>query len=369
MTIVGTRPEIIRLSRVMARFDEVFDHQVVHTGQNYNYELNEVFFKELKIRKPDFILSAAGGTSAATIARVIESTDELLAQEKPDAVLVLGDTNSCLSVIAAKKRHIPIFHMEAGNRCFDARVPEEVNRKIVDHISDINLAYTENARRNLLAEGLPADQIFITGSPMREVITHYQSEIETSSILDRLNLQRGGYLLASFHREENVDNPSRLQQIVKSLNHIATEFRLPIIVSTHPRTQNRLEGLDVPLHELVRQYKPFGFLDYVRLQRDSFCVISDSGTITEESAIVNFPAITARETHERPEGMDSGVLIMVDVSPDAMTQGIRVARSHFFSEKSRKVPTSYLDLDVSWRVAKIVLSYTDYINRKTWRKL
>ena len=368
MTIVGTRPEIIRLSRVMARLDHIFDHKIVHTGQNYDFELNQMFFNELGIRKPDYFLGAAGSTAAATIAKVIELVDQVLATENPDAVLILGDTNSCLSVIAAKKRHIPIFHMEAGNRCFDSRVPEEVNRKIVDHISDINLAYTEHARRNLLSEGLPADQIFITGSPMAEIIQHHQQGIQNSSVLSSLNLEKDKYLVASFHREENVDDKNRLRQIVTSLNLIATTYNLPIVLSTHPRTKKRLTDLGIELHPLIREMKPFGFFDYVRLQQDSFCTISDSGTITEESAIVGFPAITARDTHERPEGMDVGVLVMTGIDAQNMLDGIVVSRQHFQNQAVRNVPASYQDIDVSWRVAKLIQSYTEYVNRKTWHK-
>jgi len=368
MTIVGTRPEIIRLSRVMSRLDQEFNHIVVHTGQNYDFELNQVFFEDLGIRKPDYFLGAAGSTAAATIANVIEGIDGVLARENPSAVLILGDTNSCLGVIAAKKRHIPIFHMEAGNRCFDSRVPEEVNRKIVDHVSDINLVYTEHARRNLLEEGLPADQIFVTGSPMAEVISHHDESIQKSHVLDTLGLHKSKYLVASFHREENVDDKSRLKQIVQALNHVAAEFNLPIILSTHPRTKKRLSELGAELHQLVQEMKPFGFFDYVRLQQDSFCTISDSGTITEESAIVGFPAITARDTHERPEGMDTGVLVMTGIDPQAMTNGIRIARRHFENQPVRHVPVGYRDVDVSWRVAKLIQSYTGYVNRKTWHK-
>jgi len=368
MTIVGTRPEIIRLSRVMSRLDELFDHQIVHTGQNYDFELNQIFFDQLNIRKPDFFLGAAGATAASTIARSIELVDEVLAAECPDAVLILGDTNSCLSVVAAKKRHIPIFHMEAGNRCFDSRVPEEVNRKIIDHTSDINLAYTEHARRNLLAEGLPADQIFITGSPMAEIINHHHLGIKNSDVVKRLNLTNSEYFVASFHREENVDEKLRLQQIVESLNSIATSFKLPIVLSTHPRTKKRLTDLGSQFHPLIQEMKPFGFFDYVRLQQDSFCTISDSGTITEEAAIVGFPAITARDTHERPEGMDTGVLVMSGIDANSMIDGINIARNHFDSQLSRNAPLSYQDLDVSWRVAKLIQSYTGYVNRKTWHK-
>ena len=368
ITIVGTRPEIIRLSRVMARLDQVFDHMVIHTGQNYDFELNQIFFDQLEIRKPDFFLGVAGVTATATIAKGIELVDEVLASENPDAVLILGDTNSCLSIIAAKKRHIPIFHMEAGNRCFDSRVPEEVNRKIVDHTSDINMAYTEHARRNLLAEGLPADQIFITGSPMAEIINHHQPGIKKSDILKTLNLTKDQYFVASFHREENVDEKVRLQQIVEALNSIATSFNLPIVLSTHPRTKKRLTDLGSQLHPLIQEMKPFGFFDYVRLQQDSFCTISDSGTITEEAAIVGFPAITARDTHERPEGMDSGVLVMTGIDASTMIGGIHIARKHFDSQSLRNIPLSYQDLDVSWRVVKLIQSYTGYINRKTWHK-
>ena len=368
ITIVGTRPEIIRLSRVMARLDQVFDHKIIHTGQNYDFELNQIFFDQLEIRKPDYFLGVAGATATATIAKGIELVDEVLASENPDAVLILGDTNSCLSIIAAKKRHIPIFHMEAGNRCFDSRVPEEVNRKIIDHTSDINLAYTEHARRNLLAEGLPADQIFITGSPMAEIINHHQAGIQQSEVLKTLELKKHQYFVASFHREENVDEKVRLQQIVESLNAVANSFKLPIVLSTHPRTKKRLTELGSQLHPLIQEMKPFGFFDYVRLQQDSYCTISDSGTITEEAAIVGFPAITARDTHERPEGMDTGVLVMTGVDASSMIDGITLARKHFDSQSSRNIPLSYQDLDVSWRVAKLIQSYTGYVNRKTWHK-
>jgi UDP-N-acetylglucosamine 2-epimerase (non-hydrolysing) len=368
ITIVGTRPEIIRLSRVMARLDEVFNHKIIHTGQNYDFELNQIFFDQLGIRKPDYFLGVAGATATATIAKGIELVDEVLASENPDAVLILGDTNSCLSIIAAKKRHIPIFHMEAGHRCFDSRVPEDVNRKIIDHTSDINLAYTEHARRNLLAEGLPADQIFITGSPMAEIINHHQVGIQQSEVLKTLKLKKHQYFIASFHREENVDDKARLQQIVESLNTVAASFNLPIVLSTHPRTKKRLTELGSQLHPLIQEMKPFGFFDYVRLQQDSFCTISDSGTITEESAIVGFPAITARDTHERPEGMDTGVLVMTGIDTDSMIDGINISRKHFENQSSRNVPLSYQDLDVSWRVVKLIQSYTGYVNRKTWHK-
>ena len=366
ITIVGTRPEIIKLSRVMARLDEFFDHKIVHTGQNYDFELNEIFFNDLGIRKPDYFLGVAGGNASSTIAKSIELADEVFAIEKPDAVLILGDTNSCLSIIAAKKRHIPIFHMEAGNRCFDLRVPEEVNRKIVDHTSDINMVYTEHARRNLLAEGLPPDQIFITGSPMAEIIDFHKTSIQQSKALNSLNLKKENYFVASFHREENVDNEARLKQIIHSLNSVADFFKIPIVLSTHPRTKNKLTELRSHLNPLIQEMKPFGFFDYVRLQQDAYCTISDSGTITEEAAIVGFPAITTRDTHERPEGMDSGVLVMTGIDTYDMIDGINLARKHFQIQETRNIPLSYQDLDVSWRVAKLIQSYTSYVNRKTW---
>ena len=368
LTVVGTRPEIIRLSRVMARLDEVFDHVLVHTEQNYDFELNEIFFSQLGIRKPNHFLAAAGDTASATIARCIEGLDKVLVSEAPDAVMVLGDTNSCLSVIAAKKRHIPIFHMEAGNRCFDSRVPEEINRKIIDHTSDINLVYTEHARRNLLAEGLPADQIFITGSPMAEILHHHKQDIEQSDALARLDLIKQQYFVASFHREENVDESARLKSIVDSLNAVATTFSYPIILSVHPRSKKRFEELKTGFHPLIKEMKPFGFFDYVRLQQDSYCTISDSGTITEEAAIVGFAAVTARDAHERPEGMDSGVLVMTSINAKEMIEAIKVSRLHYESQGTRNVPLSYQDLDVSWRVAKLIQSYTGYVNRKTWHK-
>ena len=366
ITIIGTRPEIIKLSMVMSRLDDNFEHKIVHTGQNYDFELNEIFFNELGIRKPDYFLGVACATASATIAKSIELVDEVLTNENPDAVLILGDTNSCLSIIAAKKRHIPIFHMEAGNRCFDSRVPEEVNRKIVDHTSDINLVYTEHARRNLIAEGLPADQIFITGSPMAEILNRHQSGIQNSVALKTLNLNKRQYFVGSFHREENVDDKGHLQQIIESLNEIAMKFNFPIVLSTHPRTKKRLLDLDVKLHPLIQEMKPFGFFDYVRLQQDSYCTISDSGTITEEAAIVGFPAITARNTHERPEGMDTGVLVMTGIDAGTMIDGINIACKHFDNQASRSIPLSYQDLDVSWRVVKLIQSYTGYVNRKTW---
>jgi len=369
LTVVGTRPEIIRLSRVMVRLEECFGHVLVHTGQNYDYELNEIFFDQLGLRRPNYFLNSAGETAAATIARCIDGLDKVLEAESPDAVLILGDTNSCLSALAAKKRHIPIFHMEAGNRCFDSRVPEEVNRKIIDHTSDINLVYTEHARRNLIAEGLPTDQMFLTGSPMAEILNHHKTSIQESDVLSSLRLQKNEYFAASFHREENVDDPRRLASIVKSLNTVATTFELPIILSLHPRTKKRLVQLSLPFHTLIQELHPFGFFDYVRLQQDAYCTISDSGTITEEAAIIGFPAIMARDTHERPEGMDSGVLVMTGIEHSSMVEGIKLSRKHFDSQGPRNVPQSYQDLDVSWRVVKLIQSYTGYVNRKVWHRI
>lgn len=368
LTVVGTRPEVIRLSRIMARLDEYFAHVVAHTGQNYDFELNEIFFRQLGIRKPDHFLDAAGATAPETIAQCIIGLDRVLEMERPDAVLILGDTNSCLSVISAKKRHIPIFHLEAGNRCFDLRVPEEVNRKVVDHLSDINLAYTEHARRHLLAEGLPADQSFVVGSPLAEVLHHYENDINMSDVLERQGVQRGQYLVASFHREENVDEIGKLDRIITALNSVAAHFDMPIILSTHPRTEKRLQAGTIALSPLVRSTKPFGFFDYVRLQRDSFCTISDSGTITEEAAMMNFPAVTVRDAHERPEGMDAGVLVMSGIDADAICAAIELSRAHVTGGVQRRIPAGYGDIDVSWRVAKIIRSYTHFVNRKTWNK-
>jgi UDP-N-acetylglucosamine 2-epimerase len=366
MTVVGTRPELIRLSRVIARLDEFFDHVLVHTGQNFDYELNQVFFDELGIRPPDHYLDAAGGTAAETIARVIERVDKVLASLEPDALLILGDTNSGLSVIPAKRRHIPIFHMEAGNRCFDFRVPEEINRKIIDHLSDINLTYTEHARRNLLAEGLPTEQIFVTGSPQTEVLAHYQKQIEASDILKTLDLKKDRYFVASFHREENVDNPERLSALVESINALAATYDKPVILSVHPRTKQKLDALQVNLDERVRDLKPLGFFDYVQLQRLSYCTLSDSGTITEESAVMGFPAVTLRDTHERPEGMDAGVLVMTGISVGAVLQGVAMAKRQFEEGAKPAVPLDYQPTDVSWKVAKLIQSYVPYVRRRTW---
>ncbi len=366
MTIVGTRPEIIRLSRIVDKLDKFTQHVLVHTGQNYDYELNEIFFKELEIRKPDYFLEAAGINSAQTIGNVIIKTDEVLEKEKPDALLVLGDTNSSLSVIPAKRRRIPIFHMEAGNRCYDLRVPEEINRKIVDHTADINLPYSNIAREYLLREGFPPEQIIKTGSPMYEVLDFYRSKIERSDILTRLCLQQSNYFVLSIHREENVDSEDKLKKIACILNEICDHYGLPIIFSTHPRTRNRLESYKIKLNPLVQVLKPLGFIDYVNLQMKSLCVISDSGTITEESSIMNFTAITLREVHERPEGMEEGVVIMTGLDNEMVLNSIQIAINTKVLNK--KIVEDYLAPDVSTKILKIIMSYTGFINRRIWKK-
>jgi len=371
MTIVGTRPELIKLSRVIAELDVRLPHVLVHTGQNFDYELNKVFFEQLEIRKPDYFLEAAAGTPAQAIANMIAKSDEVLEKEKPDAVLLLGDTNSCLSVIAAKRRKIPIFHMEAGNRCFDENTPEEINRKIVDHVSDINLPYSEHARRYLLAEGLKAETIIKTGSPMREVLQYYMRKIERSGILQELAVTPGGYFLVSAHREENVDTPENLLALLDSIKAVGETYRLPIIVSTHPRTRKRIEelGRQVDAGPYVRFLKPLGFLDYVKLQMHARCVISDSGTITEESSIIGFPAITIRNTHERPEGMDEGTLIMSGLRSEQVLKSIEVvlAQHEDGVRAFRGVPDYEAD-NVSKKVVRIILSYVGYVNRYTWHR-
>jgi UDP-N-acetylglucosamine 2-epimerase (non-hydrolysing) len=370
MTIVGTRPEIIKLCRVIHELDRHTDHVLVHTGQNYDYELNEIFFKELEIRKPDHFLSAAGETAADTIGKVITNADKVMASENPHALLLLGDTNSCLAVISAKRRKIPIFHMEAGNRCFDQRVPEEINRKIVDHTSDINLTYTEHARRYLLKEGIKPETIIKTGSPMKEVLDYYQPKIKDSNVLKYLQLEPNRYFVVSAHREENVDSEVNLNDLLDSLNVIAERYNLPIIVSTHPRTRKRFEEINQGnLNAQIKLLKPMGFFDYVNLQMNAFCVISDSGTITEESSILDFPAITIRQVHERPEGMDEGTLIMCGLKKEGVIEAIDVVRSHF-DEKARpfRIVQDYDVKNVSKKVLRIILSYTDYVNRIVWNK-
>ena len=371
MTIVGTRPEIIKLCRVIHELDRHTDHVLVHTGQNYDYELNEIFFKELEIRKPDHFLNAAGETAAETIGKVITNSDKVMVLENPDALLLLGDTNSCLAVISAKRRKIPIFHMEAGNRCFDQRVPEEINRKIVDHTSDINLTYTEHARRYLLAEGIKPETVIKTGSPMKEVLEHYGTQIDTSDVLERLQIEPERYFVVSAHREENVDSETNFEHFLGSLKAISEKYKKPIIVSTHPRTRKKIEGLGVEtLDKRIRFLKPLGFFDYIKLQMNAFCVISDSGTITEESSILNFPAATIRQAHERPEGMDEGTLIMCGLKADRVIKSIDVVTTQSSkSIRQFKLIHDYDTNNVSKKVLRIILSYTDYINRTVWYKL
>jgi len=370
LTIVGTRPEIIKLCRVIHQLDEHTEHILVHSGQNYDYELNEIFFQQLAIRKPDYFLNAVGENTAHTIGNVIASSDDLLAKERPDAFLLLGDTNSCLSAIAAKRRKIPIFHMEAGNRCFDQRVPEEINRKIIDHISDINLPYTEHARRYLLAEGLKPETVIKTGSPMKEVLTYYRLQIEASDILERLHLDAGRYFVVSAHREENIDNDTNFSDLMASLKAIAGEYDLPLIVSTHPRTRNRMESLKLgELDQRIHFLKPLGFLDYVKLQMHARCVVSDSGTITEESSILRFPAVTIRHAHERPEGMDEGTLIMCGLKAESVLEAIAVASAHYAdTTRPFNIVADYDTTNVSQKVLRIIMSYTDYVNRTVWHK-
>lgn len=369
MTIVGTRPEIIKLSRVIAELEENVEHILVHTGQNYDYELNEIFFKDLRVKKPDHFLNCVGDTTAETIANIIAASDKIIEEVQPDAVLLYGDTNSCLSVISAKKRQVPIFHMEAGNRCFDQRVPEELNRKIVDHLSDINMPLTEQARDYLISEGIRPETIIKTGSCMKEILNFYKSEISESQVLKSLELTEGGYFIVSIHREENVDYKNNLENLLLSLNAVAEEYQLPVIVSTHPRTKNRIEQLNgvVNVNPLVNFMKPMGFFDYIKLQQDAKCVISDSGTITEESSILGFPAIMIRKAHERPEGMDEGTLIMSGLEKDRVLESIHVMvnqSKHFTS----KVIKDYDVDNVSIKVTRIILSYIDYVNRTVWKK-
>jgi UDP-N-acetylglucosamine 2-epimerase (non-hydrolysing) len=369
ITLVGTRPEFIKLCRVIAELDRRTTHVLVHSGQNFDYELDGAMFHDLEIRKPDHFLEAAGGSAAETIARVIERFDKVVVAEAPDAMLLLGDTNSCLGVIAAKRRKIPIFHMEAGNRCFDQRVPEEINRKIVDHVSDINLAYTEHARRYLLAEGLRPETVIKTGSPMKEILSHYRAGIDASDVLARLGLQAGGYFLVSAHREENVDAPESLRDLLAALQTIAATYDRPVLVSTHPRTQKRLGELGpLDLDPRIRFSKPLGFFDYVHLQMRAACVISDSGTITEESSILGFPAVTIRNAHERPEGMDEGTLVMCGTSPERVLRALDlVIRQHAEGIRPRLVPDYDTDL-VSVKVVRAIFSYTDYVQQTVWRR-
>lgn len=369
MTIVGTRPEIIRLSRTIPLLDKYCDHTLVHTGQNYDYNLNQVFFDDLGIRTPDAFLEAAGETPSETIAQVISKVDIVISNYQPDAILILGDTNSCLAAISAKRRKIPVFHMEAGNRCYDFRVPEEINRRIVDHVSDINLTYSDIAREYLLKEGFPADQIIKTGSPMREVIEYYHDNIIAANPCDELGLAAKKYFLVSIHREENVDSADRLSTIVEILEHLERLHSLPVIVSTHPRTRKRLEALNLPNHENIRFLQPFGFFDYVNLQINAKCVLSDSGTLTEESSILNFPALNLREVHERPEGFEEASVMMVGLDKDRIDDGIRIlADQPAGGERLIKLVNDYSANNVSEKVLRIIHSYTGFINRKVWRK-
>ena len=368
-TVVGTRPEIIRLSRVMAKLDAFCDHTIIHTGQNYDYELNQIFFEDLEIRKPDRFLDAAGASAAETIGKVIIAMDRVLAELNPEALLVLGDTNSCLSVIPAKRRKIPIFHMEAGNRCFDQRVPEEINRRIVDHTADINLTYSTIARDYLLREGISPDRVIKTGSPMLEVLTHYKSKIESSAILQKLGLAEGQFFMVSAHREENVDSDERFSSLVEVLDQVASTYDLPVVVSTHPRTRKRIDDTQTTFHQHVRLLKPLGFSDYVHLQARARAVLSDSGTITEESSILNFPALNIRDAHERPEGMEEASVMMVGLEPVRVVQGLEILASQpRGAERLLRAVADYGAPNVSDKVVRIILSYVDYVNRNVWRK-
>ena len=370
VTVVGTRPEIIRLSRVMEKLDQYCDHVLVHTGQNYDYELNEIFFQDLEVRKPDYFLNAAGASGAETIGKVIIAVDEVLAGVNPDALLVLGDTNSCMAVLPAKRRKIPVFHMEAGNRCFDQRVPEEINRRIIDHTADINLTYSSIARDYLLREGLPPDMVIKTGSPMNEVLHYYMGGIQASDVLGRLGLQPEQFFVVSAHREENIEADKNFNKLVDVLNSIAEQYELPVIVSTHPRTQNRVNQSGVRFHSLVRLLKPLGFKDYNRLQISARAVLSDSGTISEESSILNFPALNIREAHERPEGMEEASVMMVGQELDRILQALNVLDDQPRSdERLLNLVSDYSALNVSDKVVRIIHSYTDYVNRVVWKKL
>lgn len=369
MTIVGTRPEIIRLSRTITALDEAFDHVLVHTGQNFDYQLNQVFFDDLDVRAPDHFLDAAGATAAATIGQVIIRIDAVLEAERPDAVLILGDTNSALAALPAKRRRIAVFHMEAGNRSFDQRVPEEINRVMVDHISDVNLTYSDIARDYLLREGMPPDRVIKTGSPMFEVLNHYADRIRASKVLDRLGLKENGYFVVSAHREENVDREPTLRRLAAVLEHVATTFGLPVIVSTHPRTRKRIDALGLRFPDNVRLMEPLGFHDYIRLQTSSRAVLSDSGTISEESSILNFPALNIREAHERPEAVEEAAVIMTGLSVERVAEGLRVLASQGRGEnRTLRQVADYSMPNVSDKVVRIILGYTDYVKRVVWRE-
>lgn len=368
-TVVGTRPEIIRLARVMAKLDEHCDHVLIHTGQNYDYELNEILFEDLGIRRPDHFLNAAGATGAETIGNVIIAVDKVLAEVQPDALLVLGDTNSCMAVIPAKRRKIPTFHMEAGNRCFDMRVPEEINRRIVDHTADINLTYSTIARDYLLREGLSPDMVIKTGSPMFEVLTHYREGIDASDVLQRLGLEEGKFFVVSAHREENIDSEKNFRKLVDALNQVATRYDLPVIVTTHPRTQKRVDALGVTFHHNVRLLKPLGFKDYNKLQACAKAVLSDSGTISEESSILNFPALNIREAHERPEGMEEAAVMMVGLEVERVMQALEILESQTRSDqRSLRLVADYSMPNVADKVVRIIHSYRDYVMRTVWKR-
>ncbi len=369
ITIVGTRPEIIRLSRVMAALDKYFEHKIVHTGQNYDYELNQVFFDDLGVSKPAYFLNSAVGTAAETVGAIIARVDKVLVDEKPDAVLILGDTNSCLAAYPAKRHKIPVFHMEAGNRCFDERVPEEINRRIVDHISDVNLPYSSISREYLLREGLPPERVIKTGSPMFEVLSYYRPQIDASNVLERLNLKPQDYFVVSSHREENVDDPKQFAKMVESLNKLAEKFGKRIIFSTHPRTRKRIDASGAKLSELIELMKPLGFHDYNKLQIDSKCVLSDSGTINEESSILNFPAINIRRAHERPEAMEEGTTVMTGYDWDKIETALEILETQKRGgERTLRLVADYSMPNVSEKVARVILGYVDYVNRVVWRR-
>ena len=368
LTLVGTRPELIKLSRVIPLLDKYTDHTFVHTGQNYSDQLNSIFFEQMKIRLPDVVLNVASDTAMKSIAQILEQTDSVLDRIKPDAVLVLGDTNSALAVVAAKRRKIPVFHLEAGNRAFDERTPEEINRRIVDHTSDINMTYSQHAKQNLVSEGLSVDKIFCVGSPMKEIFDHYGSQIDCSEILSKLNLNAKKYFLVSLHREENVDDPKKFDQLLDSIEAIANKFKLPVVFSTHPRTRERLNSTSRDKSSLIRFVDALGFFDYVKLQRSAFCVISDSGTLTEEASLLSFPAVTLRESHERPEGTDVGTLVMAGSNSQSLISAVEIACGQYQSSASPTPVADYMVSDFSWRVLKIITSYIDYVNQRVWYK-